>query len=841
MEKLPQKTIEELLIDLKSTKEGLSGFEVDKRLLKYGLNTIKSGLSFSFLKLIFKQFTDLLILLLIFASILSFLLGDSRNGIIIAVIVMVNGIIGFSQEYRAQKIIKALNKLLPQMVRVKRSGEEKLVEASSLVPGDIVVLGQGDKVPADVRLIESYDLKVDEKILTGESHPQNKDAVFLTVENAPLIELKNTIFMGTMISSGEALGIVIGTGFQTAFGKIAQKTTHADKSVSPLQAKTAQMSRKIAFLAIFIVLGLIIYKYFLENDLLDAVIFSVAVAAALVPEGLPATIAIALSLGARNLAKKGALVKNLVSVETLGSVTVICTDKTGTLTKGIMHVDEIWLDPSLKMKDLEQKKLVTEVLTLCNSAKLGKNNLGDPMEIALLEWVEKEGFSIEEIRQKYHKIKEIPFNAKIRYMSSTYRHEGNSFTYSKGAPEVLIQQCHLDERERQEISQKVDAFAGQGFRVLALAYNDIFLGLVSIYDPPRQEIKQAIADCRVGHIRAMMITGDNPLTAISIAKMTEITFDDEPQIILGEEIDKMSDTRLRNVLLGEPIFARALPEHKFRIVDNLIKMGEIVAVTGDGVNDAPALKHANIGVAMGIAGTDVSREAADMILLDNNFATIVVAVEEGRAIYDNIKKFLFFILSHNFGELLIIMIGMFLGLPLPLLAVQILAIDLGTDAFPSLALVFEPPERDVIKTKPRSHDAALLNKEGIFHLIMIGLIVGFGGIWNFTAVLAGGDYRAATTASLITIVVSQIVFSFVARCPNVSIFNYPFFKNKYLIYAALFGLALILSIVYLKEFNDWISTAPVGIAVWLRALAVAAIFLAFEEIYKIIKKRYNTG
>jgi len=281
-----------------------------------------------------------------------------------------------------------------------------------------------------------------------------------------------------------------------------------------------------------------------------------------------------------------------------------------------------------------------------------------------------------------------------------------------------------------------------------------------------------------------------------------------------------------------------LPEHKFRIVDNLIKMGEIVAVTGDGVNDAPALKHANIGVAMGIAGTDVSREAADMILLDNNFATIVVAVKEGRAIYDNIKKFLFFILSHNFGELLIILIGIILGLPLPLLAVQILAIDLGTDAFPSLALIFEPPEKNVIKTKPRSHDTALLNKEGIFHLIMIGLIVGFGGIWNFTTVLYQGDYKAATTASLITIVISQIFFAFTARCPNITIFKYPW-KNNYLVLAVLFGLALILTIVYLPFFNSWIGTTRVDISVWLRALAVAGVLILFEEIYKLIKKRYT--
>lgn len=840
MEKVPQKSITELLAELKSQKEGLSDFEVGKRLKTYHHNTIKSGTSISFLKLIFKQFSDFLILLLIFASALSFALGDSRNGIIIGVIVVVNGIISFTQEYRAQRIVKALNKLLPQMVRVKRSGGEKLVNASSLIPGDIVILGQGDKVPADIRLIESYDLKVDEKILTGESHTQNKDANFIAFENTSLTELKNTLFMGTMISSGESLGLVVNTGTATAFGKIAQTTTSTAKNISPLQAKTAQMSKRLAILALFVVIILIFYKYFLENNLLDAVIFSIAVAAALVPEGLPAAITIALSLGARNLAKKNSLVKNLVSVETLGSVTVICTDKTGTLTTGIMSVNEIWFDPSLKIKDQERKKLAVETLTLCNSAKLGENNVGDPMEIALLKWVENEGFNLLEINQRYRKIQEIPFNSKIRCMISTYRDGGRTFSFTKGAPEVVMCQTHLSQKEKGVITQKVNLFAAQGFRVLALAYNDIFLGLVSIYDPPRREIKKAIADCRTGHIRTIMITGDNPVTAKAIAKMTEITFDDDPQVILGEEINKMSDTKLRSILLDEPIFARALPEHKFRIVDNLIKMGEVVAVTGDGVNDAPALKHANIGVAMGINGTDVSREAADMILLDNNFATIVAAVEEGRAIYDNIKKLLFFILAHNFGELLIILIGMFFGLPLPLLAVQILAIDLGTDALPSAALVFEPAEGNVIKTKPRSHDATLLNKEGFFHLIMIGLIVGFGAIWNFVTVLSSSGYRVATTASLITIVVTQIIFVFMARCPNITVFKYPW-KNNYLVGAALFSLALILTIVYSPFLNEWIMTARVSLDVWLRAFLVAAVLFVFEEIYKAIKIRYNAG
>ena len=443
IEKPWQGTTDKLLLNLETSKNGLSDFEVDKRLLHFGYNTIKSGSSFSFLSHLLRQLGDFLILLLIFASVLSFLLGDSRNGTIIAVIVILNIIIGFSQEYRAQKILKVLNKLLPQMVRVKRGNTEKLVHASTLVPGDIVILAQGDKVPADIRLLESYDLKVDEKMLTGESKPQIKDANYSLEKELPLTEIENILYMGTIISSGEALGVVTGTGQNTEFGKIAAKTTSLNKKLSPLQEKTTQMSKRIAFLAVFLVIGLVIYKYFQDGDILDALIFSIAVAAALVPEGLPATIAIALSIGARNLARKNALVRNLVSVETLGSVTVICTDKTGTLTKGIMSVDKVWFDPGLDIKEEESHRLMREALVLCNDAQIGKNVLGDPMEIALLKWVEKEGHSISQIEKKYEKIKDIPFNSKIRYMSATFRDNGKTFSYLKGAPEVLMDMCPL--------------------------------------------------------------------------------------------------------------------------------------------------------------------------------------------------------------------------------------------------------------------------------------------------------------------------------------------------------------------------------------------------------------
>lgn len=835
-EKAWQGTIPETLKNLETTADGLSDLDSQKRLFKFGTNAISKKTPIPHLQIFFDQFVDLLVLLLIFAALLSFLLGDIRNGIIISIIVIINGIIGFTQEYKAQRILKALNKLLPQQVKVKRGGVEKQISAHSLVPGDIVILGAGDKIPADIRLLEAYDLRVDEKTLTGENLPQNK-SIKIETQTENLAEIKNTVFAGTVVADGEALGVVVATGLSTEFGKIAQRTTQIDKSLSPLQEKTKKMSKRVAILAAAVVIALVAYKYFLDHDILDALIFSIAVAAALVPEGLPATISVALSLGASKLAKKKALVRNLVSVETSGSVTVICTDKTGTLTTGQMEVKEVWSDINPKLSQEEKHRLILETMVLCNDAQIDENTFGDPLEIALLKYAQRQGVEIGKLRNRYRKIDEEPFNSTIKYMSVTLQEGAHHFKYLKGAPEVLLEKCTLDEQERAKILAEVARFAKRGFRVLALARGQIFLALVSIYDPPRNEVKEALDQCRKGHIRTIMITGDNPITAVSIAKMTQITFEQEPQVILGTEIDKMSDTKLRDVLLGEPIFARTLPEHKFRIVDNLMKMGEMVAVTGDGVNDAPALKRADIGIAMGQIGSDVSREAADLILLDDNFATIVIAVKEGRAIFDNIKKFLFYIFSSNFGELLTVIGGILLGLPLPITAVQILSVDLGTDVLPSMALIFEPPEHQIMKTKPRSKEIQLLSGEAFLHLTIIGLIMGIGAVMNFMAVTRlGGSYEAATTAALATLVVAQAFNVFLSRCQSTTIFKYPFWRNKYLLIAEIFSAILILTIIYFKPFSDFIMTAPLPANIWLRVLVVGVVLLIIEEIYKIIKR-----
>jgi len=832
-----QGTNEEIFQKLESSANGLSDFEAQKRLLKFGVNTVARQTPIPYFQIFFDQFVDLLVIILIVAAVLSFILGDMRNGVIISIIVLINALIGFTQEFKAEKILRALVKLLPITVKVKRDGEEKEIKANYLVPGDIVILGEGDKVPADIRLIEAYDLKVDEQVLTGESNPQNKKVIEYPNDNLSILQVENVIFMGTTIARGEGLGLVAGTGKNTEFGKIATKTMAIDKTLSPLQEKTHQMAKRVAILAAIITILLIIYKYFIGRDILDALIFSVAVAAALVPEGLPATVSVALSIGAKNLARHKALVKNLVSVETLGSTTIICTDKTGTLTTGKMVARELWRNPNL-INSSEEGKLINEALVLCNDAqKSGEGFIGDPTETALLGWVEKEGFQIDEIRKMYTKVDEIPFNSERKYMSVTFRKGTREFVYSKGAPEVIMAQCTISEKDKELISEKFRELASEGFRVLGLSFNQTFLGLVAIFDPPREEVKEAIESCKEGSIRILMITGDNPITATSIAKMVGIIGNENPEIYEGDDLDRMSDIELRNVLRKAQIFARILPEQKYRIVDNLMQMGEIVAATGDGVNDAPALKRADIGIAMGQNGTDVSREAADMVLLDDNFATIVRAIKEGRTIFDNIRKFLFYIFSSNFGELLTVIVGFVIGLAnLPILAVQILAVDLGTDVLPSMSLIGEKAE-DVMKTKPRSKEVQLLTGESFLHLTIIGLVMGIGAVINFEGVLkATGTYHAATTASLATLVVSQAFNIFLSRCPNTSIFKYPFWSNIYVILSVSSSLTLIVLMVYLEPFHNFLLTDSFPIYFWPRIILVGLSLLVIEELYKLIKK-----
>jgi len=833
-----KKTTDEIIKKLDTSKDGLSDLEVRKRISKFGRNVITKNAAVPYFTIFLDQIFSILSLLMIIAAVVSFLLGDLRNGIIITIIVLLNAAIGFFQEFKAEKVIIALNRLLPEKIKVKRNGQEVEKRIENLVLGDIVILDAGDQVPADIRLIEAYDLKADEQILTGETKLRSK----ILDDNCRannLLNVDNLLFMGTIIAQGEAMGVVTATGHRTELGKIARRTVEIEKTQSPLQEKVAKMAKIIAAIAIILAIALIIYRFFVDNNFLSALTFSVALAAGIIPEGLPATMSVALSFGARYLADRRALVRNLVSVETLGSVTVICTDKTGTLTTGEMEVKEIW-QPKTEIDKEEHERLINEVIVLCNDANIsGKVHIGDPMEIALLKWAKNRGVNIDKLRKKYRKIDEIPFNAQRKFMTVSFEEGSRKFNLTKGAPEEILTKVTLNSQEEKEIQSAFSKMASSGFRVIALSYNNVFLGLAAIFDPPRDEVRQAVANCQRGQIKTIMVTGDNPLTAASIAKMVDLYPQEvEPQVITGDQIDEMTDLQLRNVLQGEPLFARALPEHKFRIVDSLVKMGEIVAVTGDGVNDAPALKRADIGIAMGKKGTDVSRETADMVLLDDNFATIVQAIKEGRTIFDNIRKFLFYHLTADFGELSTVLFGIFLNLPLPMLAAQILFIDLATNLLPAMSMIFELPEKNIMISQPRSKKVALLNGETIFHLTILGLIMGGGAIWNFTSVLSSGSYAQATTVAFATLVTVQIFNSFLSRTPHISVFKYPFWSNKYLLMAVGLTLVMLFAIIYTRIFHDLLSTAAFPPIFYLRMILIGVIFVAVDEIYKLIKKRY---
>lgn len=831
-------TNREVLANFGTDINGLTSLEARKRAFKYGRNVITHKTSIPYLTIIFHELVDVLSILMIIAGIISFLLGDIRNGTVIVIIVLLNVIIGFVQEFKAEKVILTLNRLLPDTVKVKRNNKEIEKPIENLVPGDIVILDAGDQVPADLRILEGYDIKANEQILTGESKLRSKK-VDENCRAKNIFEVDNSLFMGTILAQGEALGVVVATGHHTELGKIARQTVEIEKTQSPLQEKSTKMARWIAVIAVSLAIVLIIYRYFVDNNILSALTFSVAMAAGIIPEGLPATMSVALSFGARYLVDHKALVRNLASVETLGSVTVICTDKTGTITTGEMEVKEFWNALPNEVKGSENERLINEVITLCNDASISGKAIGDPMEIALLYFAEKRGVNIEKMRQRYRKVDEIPFNSVRKFMQVTYKSGSHEFRLTKGAPEIVLNKVKVSDTEEKEIEKKYNQMAAKGFRVTALAYNEIFLGLVAIFDPPRPEVKAAIESCRKGQIKTIMVTGDSPFTATSIAKMVELYPPEiTPQVIEGTKIDGMSDLQLRNVLQGEPLFARVLPEHKFRIVDNLIKLGETVAVTGDGVNDAPALKRADIGIAMGRKGTDVSRETADMILLDDNFATLVSAIEEGRTIFDNIRKFLFYHLSADFGELLTVILAIFFNLPLPMLAVQILSIDLVTNLLPAMSMIFEPPEKNIMESYPRSKKVQLLTFQNIFHLFIVGLVMAFGAIWNFSGVIhQGGGYAEATTVVFTTLVICQIFNAFLSRTPRISIFKYPFFENKYLFSAIGLTIVLLLCMIYAYYFNLILGTNPFPLIFWLRIIIVGMIFIAVEEIYKLIKNR----
>jgi len=823
---------------------------------------------------------------------LAYLIGSPRDvgnlqlAIAILAVVVLNAAIGFAQEYSAERTAEALQAMVPHQCRVVRDGERREVPVRDLVPGDLIVLEAGDAVPADGRVVEAHDLAVNNAALTGESDPAPRNSGAVPA-GTPRLHASNCMLMGTTVTAGSGKAVVLATGAATEFGRICQLAHEAPVSRSPLQMQVASMARRVSAVALAIGAAMFLIRVPADTPLVASFVFALGVMVALVPEGLPATLSVSLAIGVRRMARRRALVKRLLAVEALGSVTVICTDKTGTLTKAEMTVTQIWADgvvhpvsgvgyaPAGEVADAQPVVGLLRAASLCNNARLlppaaghGWRVLGDTTEGALLVAAAKAGLDVAAEEAATPRVNEFPVDPARKLMSTVHRAGDGYVCYVKGAPQELLSRCvatawagPLTEDLRLQIGREQDAMATRGLRVLAVAWRPvpgprphqqlaesglILLGLVGMSDPPRPEVAEAVGACRRAGIRIVMVTGDHPLTAEAVARRVGIVTD-SPVIVTGAAIDEMSEDAL-DALLAAPdqlLFCRVSPEHKMRVVAALKRRGEIVAVTGDGANDAPALKRADIGVAMGASGTDVAREAADMVLLDDSFASVATAVELGRSVYQNIRKFLVYLFSHNIGELVPILVATLVGFPLvPLLAVQVLAIDLGSDVLPALALGAEPPEADVMDRPPRGRRERLLSASVVRRFLFLGAIQSLGVcvvfFWHihtagipFDAFTVDNPvYREAITMTQAGIVVSQFFNALAVRTDRQSIFRVGLFSNPRLLAAGAAGLMIMAAISYAPPLQDIFHTAALRAVDWAVLAVFGLLLLVAEETRK---------
>ncbi len=853
---------EELMATLKASQKGLSEEEAERRLQEFGPNELVERKRVTLFQIFFGQFKDIFVIMLLIAIGISVLIGEIIDASTIGAIVVLNAVVGFIQEYRSEKAMEAMKKLTAPKARILRDGKEALMPAKEVVPGDIVILEAGDRIPADGRLLEVVDLKTDEAVLTGESTPVGKITGALD-EKTPVADRKNSVFMATHITYGRGRAVITSTGMGTEFGKVAEMVQAVEEMDTPLKQKLARFAKKLGIVIIVIcaiIFALELYEIFVIGvsivgeaiaDIIKAFEIAVALAVSAVPEGLPAVVTISLALGARELAKRNAIIRRLASAETLGATTVICSDKTGTLTKGEMTVRKIYTNDKtidvtgvgyeskgdfllngtrIDPKEDNHLALLLRASTLCSNASYdGKSVIGDTTEGALIVTAAKAGMTQENLENTYPRVQEIPFTSERKLMTTVHKSpEGKIFAYAKGAPEIILEHCDhilkggkttkLTEKERKRILGTNEEMAKEALRVLAVAYKElpntasekfdeenlekglVFLGLTGMIDPPREEAKEANRLCQQAGIKTVMITGDHKLTAVAIAK--ELGMLKSDVTLTGAELDNISDEEFEKIVEDVAVYARVSPEHKLRIVKALKKKGHIVAMTGDGVNDAPALKQADIGVAMGITGTDVTREAADMVLADDNFATIVNAVEGGRSIYDNIRKFSFFLMRSNFDELGIIATFAFMGLELPLLPGMILWLNLVTDGGPAVALTMEPPEPDVMQRPPRNPNEGVLY--GRLASIMVTFTAQFlltGGIFYWQYYILGEPLEYARTMAFMRATLQELFVVWNCRSERKNAFRMSFLSNKFLLFAVIASALLTVFIPYIGLFN----------------------------------------
>lgn len=834
-EKSKDEVINELNVNPLS---GLTSEEAKARLEKYGENKLAAKKGKTLFQLFFAQLQDAMIYILLGAAVISAILGEVSDAIIIALVILINAVVGVIQESKAEKALEALKKLSTPKAIVKRDGELKEIASEEVVPGDIIVLDAGRYVPCDLRLIESANLKVEESALTGESVPVDKDSELkLEAQDTPLGDQKNMAFASTLATYGRGVGIAVGTGMNTEIGKIAKMLEEGGNEQTPLQKKLAELGKVLGFAALGICGVMFLVGLIQGRPLFEMFFTAISLAVAAIPEGLPAIVTIVLAMGVQKMIKENAIVRKLPAVETLGSVNIICSDKTGTLTQNKMTVTKFYADDAfgeLSSLNIEESdhKLLLEAMILCNDATYSEESkTGDPTEIALLEAGVKFNLFKDTLEKEHTRINEIPFESDRKLMTTVNKYDNEYYVFTKGATDNLLKICKnafvagevvpLSEDVKEKIMASANAMSDDALRVLGAAYktissphveidtleNDLtFIGLVGMIDPPRLEVKDSIALCKKSGIKTIMITGDHKNTAFAIAKELGIT-DDPSQAIFGAELDKMSEAELNNRIDSLRVFARVSPEHKVKIVKAFKAKGNIVSMTGDGVNDAPSLKQADIGVAMGITGTDVAKGASDMVLTDDNFSTIVSAIEEGRNIYNNIKKSIIFLLSCNAGEIFSLFFAILLGWATPLKPIHILWVNLITDTLPALALGVDPGDPSVMEEKPRSPKDSLFARGAGANVIFNGLLI---GILTLIAFVVGARTYSGTTGlfpifpeniseealthaqtmAFVVLSVSQLVHSLNMRSDKKSIFQVGFFTNKFLIAAILFGIFL---------------------------------------------------
>ncbi len=859
-------SIKAVLEALDTRIEGLNSEEARTRLEKFGPNEIKQAKKKTPFEMLLDQFKDFMILILIAAAIISGIVGEAIDTIAIIVIVIVNGIIGFIQEYRAEKAIEALKKMAQSNINVRRNNIIYNIPVSEIVPGDIVLLEAGNIVPADIRLIEVAQLKIDESPLTGESVAVEKFTKELHDPKISLGDRKNMAYKGTIVTYGRGAGIVVATGMNTELGKIATMIQEEEGVKTPLQQRLVSFGKYLSI--IFLVVCAVVFAFGVLRGEPVTLMFltAVSLAVAAIPEALPAVVTIALAIGAKKMVKENALMRKLSAVETLGSVTYICSDKTGTLTQNKMIVHEIFLNNKIIRKEdfanyTEKNSEFFLALALSNDANYDKDGkiIGDPTETALCVVAYESGYDKRELIKKHPRVAEIPFDSDRKCMTTIHRMEdGRIISFTKGAIDSLLEKsigCLIDGEIKKdfELLNKANLkMANDGLRVLAIAVRElkempkeltpaniedrlIILGLVGMIDPPRLEVKEAIQQCKTASIIPVMITGDHPITARAIAYQLGILNDDTQAIITGKELDALSLEEFEKKVEHIRVYARVAPEQKLKIVKALQDKGQYVAMTGDGVNDAPALKRANIGVAMGIMGTEVSKEASHMILLDDNFATIVKAVREGRRIYDNIRKFIKYLMTSNSGEIYTLFFPPFLGLPLPLLPIHLLWINLVTDGAPALALSVEPEESNVMKRPPRDPKESLFAHGLGLHIIWVGLLMAAITIFAQYWAIHIGDAHWQTMVFTV-LCFNQMAHVLAIRSERESLFTQGIFSNKALLGAVLLTFILQLCVIYIPFLNPVFKTQPLTISELLFCIGLSSIVFFAVEIEKLIKR-----